>query len=239
MKRNGLPAQPNRSLLEGINVLLAVAHSNGPRGVRELARELGMTSTRLQRYLATLAGAGLTQQTEDRRYEVGPGIHALSAISAAASGLACRALDVLPDLDELNLQIALGVIWRGKMTYLYHRHPSEPRAQAIGHLGGFPADQSAIGRVLLSQQSAEQYAQSCSEMRMQGIEFDEEALWHEVALAREQGYALIDRPKSGEETLAIGVGDPFCAGLAVTGAVANRLEELLPRLRKAADTLIV
>ena len=34
----GLPAQPNRSLLEGIDVLLAVATSSGPRGVRELAR---------------------------------------------------------------------------------------------------------------------------------------------------------------------------------------------------------
>lgn len=64
---SSLPAQPNQSLMEGIEVLFALVQRGRPAGVRELARELDMTPTRLQRYVATLAHLGLTTQGTDRR----------------------------------------------------------------------------------------------------------------------------------------------------------------------------
>lgn len=105
-----LPAQPNRSLLEGVEVLLAVAQHQQPVRVREMARKLGMTPTRLQRYLATLAHLGMTQQDAHRRYRIGPGIHVPSGVSLSASGLIRRALRVLPAFDDLNQTVALGVL---------------------------------------------------------------------------------------------------------------------------------
>ncbi|MCD8483361.1 MAG: helix-turn-helix domain-containing protein [Verrucomicrobia bacterium] len=127
-----LPKQPNRSVLEGIEVLLAVSRSGGAVRVRELARELGMTPTRLQRYLATLAYGGLLRRREDRKYEAGPGMHALSAISLTASGLAGRALRLLPPLSESGCIVALGVVWRQSVSYLYFHVPGMAVMHSLG-----------------------------------------------------------------------------------------------------------
>jgi DNA-binding IclR family transcriptional regulator len=223
---NQLPAQPNKSLLEGIEVLFAVASRADAVGVRELARELGLTPTRLQRYLGTLAHLGLTRQGADRKYGVGPGIHALSALGLSASGLAGRAMAVLPSFSDLNCVVALGVLWRDTVSYLYFHNPGFSAAESLGRAGGYRAEDSSIGRMLMARLPAEELKR-----RYPGMSA---ALRRELKAVGLADHALVERP-DGELSLAVPVGVPAVAGLAVSGRIRRAtVAGLVKRLRAAA-----
>jgi len=81
-------------------------------GGRELARELGLEPTRVNRLLRTLAHLGLAQQDDRRKYRRGPGIHVLAAQAKFRSGLLRRAMPVLESLRRFEFTVALGVLWR-------------------------------------------------------------------------------------------------------------------------------
>lgn len=220
-----LPRQPNQSLLEGMEVLLAVARSREPVRVRAMARQLGLTPTRLQRYMATLAHCGILRQLPDRRYGPGPGMHALSAISLSASGLAARGMEVLPQLADLHCVVALGVLWRDQVSYLYFQAPDKPPARSLGHAEDFPARESVIGRVLLATQEPHGESGPIKPAEAHAI--------------RRLGYAQMLRP-AGKTGLAVPVGDPPVAGLALEGNFsANKIPELVGRMREAAQRLQV
>jgi DNA-binding IclR family transcriptional regulator len=219
---NQLPVQPNRSVLEGIEVLLAVARSGKPVRVRALAREFGVTPTRLQRYLATLAHGGLLRQLPDRSYTTGAGMHALSAISMTASGLAPRALKILPQLADLGCIVALGVLWRDRVSYLYFQHPDQHASGALGRVADFPAHDSSIGHILLATNGA---------VARTG------PLQTQLAATLQRGYARIDR-EDGETSIAVPVGSPPMAGLALSGHFdRRRVPQLVSRLREVAGQL--
>lgn len=80
-------AQANQSIIDGISVLQALAMSEEPVGSRELSRRLDMETTRVNRLLKTLAYIGITQQTANRKYVPGPGMHVLATQSLYASRL--------------------------------------------------------------------------------------------------------------------------------------------------------
>lgn len=220
-----LPAQPNRSVMEGLEVLFAVVQERGAVRVRALARELGMTPTRVQRYLGTLAHLGLAHQLPDRSYRVGPGIHALSALSLSASGLTAGAMQVLPRLADLDVIVAMGVLWRNTVSYLYFSVPGMPMAEAIGRSAGYPAEDSSIGLLMLAHADIATVRRYFPEdlARLKPL-FDE---------VRRQGYAVIDRA-NGERSLAVPVGSPVVAGIAVSGKPAKPWPDVLERLREAA-----
>lgn len=229
MTPSPLPAQPNQSLMEGMEVLLALARRGESAGVRELARELGMTPTRLQRYIATLAHLGFARQNADRRYESGPGIHALSAITLSASGLAQRALTILPELADLGVIVALGVLWRKSVSYLYFSQPGTTLSQSLGRASDYPAWDSVIGHVLMAQQSDAWIAQNFAPQLSQ--------LMPCIRTVRHCGFARIPR-ENGEVSLGIPVGSPAFAGLAAVGHFSPCLEpELLQRLQTCAAQL--
>ncbi|RRQ95553.1 transcriptional regulator, partial [Enterococcus faecalis] len=97
--RTKINAQPNQSLIDGINTLQALASSPEPIGCRELARQLDSDPTKINRLLTTLAYLGIARQTANRKYTAGPGMHVLAAQSLFASGLIRRAL---PELEQLR-----------------------------------------------------------------------------------------------------------------------------------------
>ena len=226
---HSLPAQPNKSLIEGLEVLLALVQRGDAVGVRELARELGMTPTRLQRYVATLAHLGFAAQGEDRRYRPGAGVHVLSAMSLSASGLAGRALEVLPSLNDLGVIVALGMLWRRTVSYVYFSRPGMPAARALGNDSGWPARESVIGLLLL--------ANAPEEILHADFPEEAEALKPKLLEIRKQGFARLVNDE-GEISLAVPVGTPPVAGLAVSGLVCGVDEKrILERLIPAAAAL--
>lgn len=143
-----LPAQPNQSLMRGIECLQTITMAGEPLGSREVARRLGVEHTRVNRLLGTLAALGFVSRTPDRRYAPGPALHVLSAQSLSASGLLRAAIPVLRRERPAGMLVALGVLWREQVCYLVHALPGVDPADAIGAHRAYPAKESVIGRCL-------------------------------------------------------------------------------------------
>ncbi len=234
-----LPAQPNQSLIDGLTVLQALAVSTEPVGGRALARELGLEATRVNRLLKTLAYLGMARQTPKRKYLPGPAMHVLSAQSLFGSGLIRRALPVLENLQQSGHVVALGVLWRDQVCYLYHWEPGETSANALGRLNLYPASQSSIGRMLLAWQDEQHvrdlYADRDIPLYPNGVA----DLLADLRTARAQGYAYaIQRPRPLNSSVAAPLGTPPYAAIALGGAVpAETLLESVAILRNAVEQI--
>lgn len=145
-----MSAQINHSLIDGLACLQALAATGQPVGGRELARNLDLNPMRVNRLLMTLAEIGLAQQDEKKRYFIGPGIHALAAQAMFSSGILKKALPLLKEVTHVGMTLAIGVLWREHVTYLFHGKVGEDVEQGIGRMGLCPASQSSIGMLLLS-----------------------------------------------------------------------------------------
>lgn len=229
-----LPAQPNRSLIDGLLVLQTVAGCTEPIGSRELARELGLEPTRVNRLLKTLAYLGLIQQRPDRKYLPGPGIHVLAAQALVGSRLLQHALPSLTRLKRFNHIVALGVLWRDRVCYLYHAGPSTPPGGEIGHVGAYPVYYSGIGCALLARESRSELSDRLGDtIQPDQIRLLTKRLPHYQRL----GYARVEQPGG-----KIGLGFPLAphtqAAIGISGTFNPIQEEKLVRaLRTAADQI--
>ncbi len=223
-----LPAQPNQSIASAIECLLHIGTAGRPVGSREMARELGMEHTKANRMLGTLAGLGLAEKTPDRKYVPGPGIHVLAAMSLSGSNLLAAALEPIQALRrETGMLVALGVLWRDHVCYLFHGAPNKPITASVSGHGLYPANRSSIGMILLSDLPA-------AEARRR---FPKEApaFFKDLKNFAKQGYALIEL---GDQSMAVGISDPHIAGLAVSGNItAKTIPDLLKLLRNTAKII--
>ncbi|HAT10881.1 MAG TPA: transcriptional regulator [Planctomycetes bacterium] len=145
-----MPAQPNRSLADGIALFGALCATGAPLGSREAARLMGWEATRANRLLGTLRDLGLAEQDAERRYRPGPGVHLLAAQVLRGSGLLGAALRVLARTPRDGLGVALGVLWQGQVVYLLHAGAGEPIETGLRPHALFPAGESSIGMLLES-----------------------------------------------------------------------------------------
>jgi len=229
-------AQPNQSLIDGILTLQALASASEPVGCRELARQLGANTTRVNRLLKTLAYMGIVRQTSDRKYAPGPGMHVLAAQSLFASGLIRRALPELERLRRFGHTVAMGVLWNDSVSYLFHAPPGIEAARGLGRIGLLPATTSGIGVVLLAQlpddEVREIYADRDIPMFPDGVE----SLLATLAKTRKQGYARVHVADDRDHHIvAVASGEPVVAGLAMSGWIPeSATAELVQALRLAA-----
>jgi len=147
-------SQPNQSLLTGIDCLQWLAASPQPVSNIEMARLLGVDRNRANRLLNSLVMAGMARQTPGRKFTVGSGFHVLAAQSLQASGILHVALPVLAPLNRFDCIVALGVLWKDQVAYLYYRYPGTSADQSIGGRAA-PATVSSIGLALLACQKEE------------------------------------------------------------------------------------
>jgi DNA-binding IclR family transcriptional regulator len=234
--RPKLNAQPNQSLIDGIITLQALASSPEPVGSRELARQLGIDSTKVNRLLKTLAYLGIARQTASRKYTAGPGMHVLAAQSLFASGLIRRALPALEDLRRFGHTVALGVLWERNVSYLFHAPPGIEASRGLGRIGLLPATTSGIGVLLLSEYDdadvRELYDGIDIPMFPEGIE----QLLAKLAEVRVLGYARVHvADERDHHVIAVSTGDPAHAGVAVSGWIPEAATApLVEALRAAA-----
>lgn len=151
-----MSSQPNQSLIDGIRCLQYLVSSGRAIGCRELARLMGINTTRVNRLLMTMASIGLTMQDEQRRYLPGPGIHALAAQAIRGSALFSQALPLLESYAPKDIVVAMGVLWEDQVIYIYHSEPGSQMSQALAGFHMLPAWQSVIGMSLLAAESDEQ-----------------------------------------------------------------------------------
>ncbi len=224
------PAQPNQSLMDGLECLEAVALAERPVGVRELARMLQLEPTRVSRLLGTLAYLGLTQRTGRGKYAPGPGIHVLSAMGLRGSRLLASALPVIRELQVGHgYSVALGVLWRRHVCYLFHGLPGRPLEEGIGGHGLFPAEQSSIGLALL----ADRPEAAVRTLFAGDAAADINRLLSRLVAVRQAGYAVA--PDHG--SLAVAVGDVPFAALAFSSFPTAATTSLIAALQLATGTI--
>lgn len=231
-------AQPNQSLIDGLAVLQALAVANEPVGSREMARRLGLEPTRVNRLLKTLAALGLARQEPDRRYVPGPGMHVLSVQALYGSGLVRRAMPVLSALHQTGLTVALGVLWRAKVCYLFHAGPGRAPAEGWSATGLFPAHHSAVGLPLLATLSATELGElyrDADETPEGGLA----ALRSQLSQIQADGYVYLSPGGSRRDgAVGVAVGHPAFAGLALAGTISpKQVPQLSARLIEAAKQI--
>ncbi len=203
-----LPAQANHSLWAGIDCLLQLVSADGPVGCGEVAGALGMELTRVNRLLGTLAAMGLATRTRDRKYAPGPGLHVLSAMSLRGSHLLAAALPELRRLSsESGHAVALGVLWQRQVCYLFHGGGERPLDAGIAAANLYPAERSSIGRILLGHRDPADVRQRFPHLA------NLDAFIDQLARDRQQGHSL----SADRSSLAVAVGNPPIAGLAIMG----------------------
>lgn len=144
-----MTAQPNQSVGHALKCLIGLTDA-GRIGSRELARRLGMEHTRVNRLLGTLTDLGLAERTPDRQYRPGPGLHGLAAGALRGSGLLQAALPEIRILHAHGFGVALGLLWLGRVVYLYHGNPQAPLEDNLAAHAPWDPQESSIGRVLMS-----------------------------------------------------------------------------------------
>lgn len=231
-----LGAQPNQGLIDGIATLQALATSSEPIGCREIARRIGIDPTKVNRLLKTLTYLGIARQTANRKYTAGAGMHVLAAQSLFASGLIRRALPVLEGLRKFGLTVALGVLWKDNVSYLFHAPPGVDASRALGRIGLLPATTSGIGIVLLSELADDVVRGIYKDKDIPQYPDGIEQLLAKLNEVRTLGYARIHvADDRAFHVVAVSTGDPAHAGMALSGWIPEAsTEQLVDALRLAA-----
>lgn len=229
-----MSSQPNQSLIDGIRCLQYLVSSDRAIGCRELARLMGINTTRVNRLLMTMAAIGLTTQDEQRRYLPGPGIHALAAQAIRGSALFSRALPLLERHAPNDIVVAMGVLWEDQVIYIYHSTPGSQVSQALAGFRMLPAWQSVIGMSLLAAE-----ADTDLQARLSAEQW--EHLQPHLAQQRQSGH-VVWRHDDGEISMATPLGS-HNAALAFAGMwdipdsqVNDRLGELQALCARLANT---
>lgn len=219
-----MSSQPNQSLIDGIRCLQYLVSSGRAIGCRELARLMGINTTRVNRLLMTMASIGLTMQDEQRRYLPGPGIHALAAQAIRGSALFSQALPLLESYAPKDIVVAMGVLWEDQVIYIYHSEPGTQVTQALAGFHMLPAWQSVIGMALLA-------AETDEELQKRFVAEQWQKLAPHVAQQRAEG-RVVWHHDDGEVSMAKPLG-AHSAALAFAGmwqvdetVVDERLSEL-------------
>jgi DNA-binding IclR family transcriptional regulator len=234
----GFPAQPNLSLIHGLAVLQSLASAPQAVGTRELARQLGLDTTRVNRLLKTLAGLGLAEQDEQRRFRPGPGIHVLATQSLFGSGLIKRALPVLEELHAFRLTVALGVLWKDQVCYLYHGVPGMKSHEALGRVAIQPATQTAVGTLLLAQRTDEELEQLFKGKPVPHFG-TYTSLMTTIRRARKGDHLYLEFESAPlRATIAATIGARAYAAVALSGSITPAASlKLLPALHNAAMSI--
>ncbi len=233
--RAKLNAQPNQSLIDGIATLQAVAISPEPVGCRELARQLGFEPSRVNRLLKTLAYLGIVRQTTNRKYIGGPGMHVLTAQSLYASGLIRHALPVLESLQRFGMTVAMGVLWKDNVSFLYHSPPGMSATESLGRIGLYPASTSGLGLVLLAEHDDDYIREIYDAKPVPGFADGVDGLLKAVENVRAKGYARLRvKPDIEQHTLAVTVGKPVYAAIGLSGWIPEANAQSMAEALKAA-----
>ncbi len=200
-----MPAQPNRSLADGVALLQALCSRHDGLGSRELARLMGWEPTRANRLLGTLRDLGLAEQDAERRYRPGPGVHLLAAQCLNGSGLLAAAMPLVREL-RATFGVALGVLWQGQVCYLLHAGRGRTIEEGLRRNAPLSAEHSSIGMVL------EAFSETPARTDPA-----------ELAAIRSRGYAIQRNAdgRTGSVAVAIGGASPSSPSVAGLAAMAD------------------
>jgi len=171
--------QEVRSVRTAFEVLEALAASEEPLGVTEIARALGITKTRGYRHLRTLLGSGyVTQDARTEKYQAGIKLFLLGQKVAARHSFLSAARKVMRPLrDAVGHTVTVSHLEEGAVVVLDMVRGSSPFEIGTKPGSRFPLDRSAQGKIALAFGSG-------------GVTKQRAKLRKDVRLSRERGWAV-------------------------------------------------
>lgn len=220
-----MSSQPNKSIIDGITCLQALASSDRPIGCRELSRLLNLQPMKVNRILQTLMSMGIAIQDDKKAYLPGPGIHVLAAQAMHGSSLLSQTLPAVEAKLPCEYIISVGVLWQDKVSYLVHAEPNKSFSESITHNHLYDATKSTIGIQLLSSKSDVEIIDIIGQDRFALIK-------DKIAFARNHGYSKQHHEDPKEVTIAITLDNNSSAAIAFSrfqdegDAIIDKLAEL-------------
>lgn len=183
----------DKTLLKGLGLLETLARSPMPRGVTELASEMGLTRSNTHRTLKTLVAAGYARQDASANYACTLKVFELANLVLGRTDVVLVAQPVIQQLAAKTQEtVHLSVLDGFEVIYLQKFDSPQP-VRAYTTVGGrSPAYCVATGKALLACMSPdyilplEGRLQAFTDRTVTSIG----ALASELAQARRQGYAI-------------------------------------------------
>lgn len=179
-----------QSLDNALTVLKALASFGGPVALSELARETGMPASKVHRYLASFANAGLVQQAgRSGKYDLGPGAVQLGLAAMARLDFVNRTADALHELCAETGLTTLMSVWgnAGPTVVRWERAPGFI-VTTLGLGTAMPLLNSASGRMFLAHAPRQVIGALLAEELAAAPGTDADAIARDV---REAGYARV------------------------------------------------
>lgn len=238
----------DKSFSKGLAVLEDLARSGRPRGVTELARDLGLQKSNAHRLLQTLVMNGFAQQDpETGRYQASLKLWELGTRVLSRLDLRDFAEPHLLALAR-HCGMVVNLAIRDGIHVIFIERLEHGQPTRAGYVGmRVPAHALATGKVLLAHAPEEIQAQALIKPQA----FTDKtitaapSLKAEFARIRKQGYAT-NRGEWREliNSVAMPVRDAqgtVAAAVGITGPIKDmskaRIEQLLPALREAAAAI--
>ena len=202
-----------QSVERTFTLLEALASSERPLGVSQLAAESHLSLGTIHRLLRTLVDLGYVRQEPSRTYSLGPGLIRLG--ERAASGLAAWSRPLLEGLArELGESVNLATLEGDRVVYVAHV-PGPGSMRMFTEVGSRVASHSTgVGKAMLAQLPPQEVraliARTGLDAATKHTITDVERLAGALKQISAQGYAL------DEEEQELGVR---CVAVAVPGAV--------------------
>ncbi|MGW2663757.1 IclR family transcriptional regulator [Nocardia tengchongensis] len=186
-----------QTLIRGLRIVESIATQDEPIGVGELARQLDLPKSTVQRLLRTLQQEGWAETSDDpiTRWQLSPRLLALGRRSAPSRNLRDAALPHITALGARTGEtIHLSVPDRDTQMVLIDRVDSVHPVRTFNTIGaGNPFHTTASGKAWLAMLPIEEVEAILArplEKAMPNTTVDPQQLLHQVFEARERGYAV-------------------------------------------------
>lgn len=240
-----------KSVAKVLDLLEHLGAARQPVGISDLARATGLHVSTAHRLLRTLVCRGFVEQRRDnRRYALGPRVHALGGAYLGGSDIVGAAYPVIDELrDRLGETIHVAVWDDGSVLEVCHAETTKPVGVSLRLGRRDPAHATAIGKVLLAWRDPGEVEAFLANAPLASVTagtiVDAGRLREELERVRVQDYAL-DCEELADGLCCVGVAVRDRRGVVVAGlSVAmpearfdrTRVPEWAEALHRAAERL--
>jgi DNA-binding IclR family transcriptional regulator len=215
------PSPPGtQSVRRALNLLSMIAGRErmGGLSLAELASETGLSKPTVHRLLAELVHSGYLEQSESRRYQLGPESYTIGSAAERRHGLQQQALASVVRLAQVSEDAAFISVRRGTHSVCLHREEGTwpIRSHVLQAGDRYPLGVGAHGLALLAAMSPQEAsavtAANAAELAETHPNITPDWLLEQADRIRRRGGVAVNEGTVVPESWAIGIAVPDASG---------------------------